>query len=163
MFPDKNKLPFIAQSEDERSEAVVLAFSGIWLKNLLDRRPSHIFRKTSPSTITPLVLVIYGGSPHKSFIGTARVESVTRQSVSKCLGLSRMENTLPEELELYAKGSDELSVYTVTDYQLFGIPIPAAEIQSKFSFHPPQNFLLPSRSALSWIQAEGMARTRSQR
>jgi predicted transcriptional regulator len=149
------KRSFIAKDESDRSDAVVLAFSKIWLKNLMDQRPIHVFRKQSPSTVRPTQMVIYGGVPYKSFMGTVEIETIVRLSVRECLSIAAAEKTLPDLLMKYAKGWNELSAYKLKNYNFFKHAIVADDIQSQFAFTPPQNFLLPCKFALNWIKNKG--------
>jgi predicted transcriptional regulator len=137
-----NKLKSHTQSD--AADAIVVSFEAKWGEILKATNVSRIFRKRAPRAIRPKYLYAYVGSPVSAVIGRLEVTALESIRSNDAIKLCPLGSISEKDLSRYSEGYDALHVYSVKPIQLCKSPISLNELQSEYSFSPPQSFLVLS-------------------
>lgn len=151
-----NMTPFLsakASSDGNRSDSVLVSFDSRWEHAINNGDLKAFIRKRLPKTITPKWIYGYCGSPVAAILARFRVIRVTEVSSLEAVKLASRLGMSAGDVESYCKGRPIIGYCEVAEMQKALRPMTLQDIRSVMSFHPPQSFIILSKTACEIIDS----------
>lgn len=146
------------------SDAIVVSFDARWIEALRASAVSLVFRKRGPRALIPRWIYVYVGSPHSLILGRFPIHRYEQLPVDDALKRADEAGLSREELTQYLTDYDSVATFSVGALEPAPCPRPLAQLQSAYSFSPPQSFLVLSKDGQRTLDASlGFSKHRSGR
>lgn len=124
------------------AQGFILSFWPEWQQKLSENEISIVFRKNAALIPTPAYLYAYLNRPVQKIIGRARLEKITKHTVTECLAMAPQSGYSSEDIRVYA-GLRPLYVFSLGAFEVAPKPISLTELKASYNFVPsPQAIIL---------------------
>ena len=146
-----DKPPAKAQSDTDRSGAIVVSFDELWHEPIMNRSLSAIIRKRVPLTVPIEWVYFYVKAPTASICGRGKVKSCFWATVEQAHHLASALAMRRDEITRYLQSgvirTPGIGCITFEQIETADSLLTAATLAKSFTFNPPQSFFFLSKEA----------------
>ncbi len=141
------QIPTKATSLQEQSDSIIVSFGADWHDQITTAAFRAVIRKRIPKSLDFKWLYIHVNAPVGAICARAKIVKIFTPTEKEAISMAKEIQLQPPDIRAYLGGDSTIGCYQLGAFQFPKRALTTAHLSTQLVYHPPQSFLIISKSA----------------